>query len=104
VAETSKKLDVASGDDQMSKERLMQWIALAANGGTIIGLLMVIMQLQQNRTLMRAQVRRELASTIVDLLNTTAGKVRTLYSPLFASEIDGLQPPEPVKRPSPIHP
>jgi hypothetical protein len=179
VAETSKKLDVASGDDQMSKERLMQWIALAANGGTIIGLLMVIMQLQQNRTLMRAQVRHELASTIVDLLNTTAGnsqlagvvrraglgeqltedeqfqfrlrsnallrywedvhyqyrlglydeveyerqkaawkatfansvgfvrywsEVRTLYSPLFASEIDRLQPPEPVKRPSPIHP
>ena len=44
----------------MSKERLMQWIALAANGGTIVGLLMVIMQLQQNRTLMRAQVRHEL--------------------------------------------
>jgi hypothetical protein len=56
----------------MSKERLMQWIALAANGGTIVGLLMVIMQLQQNRTLMRAQVRHELASTIVDLLNSSA--------------------------------
>ncbi len=56
----------------MSKERLMQWIALAANAGTIVGLLMVIMQLQQNRTLMRAQVRHELASTIVDLLNTPA--------------------------------
>ena len=56
----------------MSKERLMQWIALAANGGTIIGLLMVIMQLQQNRTLMRAQVRHELATTIVDLLNSSA--------------------------------
>ena len=50
----------------------MQWIALAANGGTIVGLLMVIMQLQQNRTLMRAQVRHELATTIVDLLNSSA--------------------------------
>ncbi len=57
----------------MSKERLIQWIALAANGGTIIGLLMVIMQLQQNRTLMRAQVRNELATTIVELLNSSAG-------------------------------
>ena len=47
----------------MSKERLMQWIALAANAGTIVGLLMVLMQLQQNRTLMRAQVRHELAAT-----------------------------------------
>jgi hypothetical protein len=57
----------------MSKERLVQWIALAANGGTILGLLFVIMQLQQNRSLMRAQIRHELATTIVDLLNTPAG-------------------------------
>ena len=163
----------------MSKERLMQWIALAANAGTIVGLLMVIMQLQQNRTLMRAQVRHELATTIVDLLNTPASnsqlasvlrrgglgerltddeqfqfrirsnalfrywedvhyqyrqglydeveysrqkaawkatfassvgrvnywhEVRTLYSPLFASEIDGLLPPQADTQPSPPHP
>jgi hypothetical protein len=31
-------------------------------------------------------------------------EVRTLYSPRFASEIDGLQPPEPVKQPSPPQP
>ena len=157
----------------------MQWIALAANGGTIVGLLMVIMQLQQNRTLMRAQVRHELATTIVDLLNSSASnsqlasvlrraalgeeltedeqfqfrlrsnallrywedvhyqyrlglydeveyerqkaawkatfassvgfvhywcEVRTLYSPLFASEIDGLLPPQAATQPSPPHP
>lgn len=174
-----KNKNVASGSKRMSKERLMQWIALAANGGTIVGLLMVIMQLQQNRILMRAQVRHELATTIVELLNSSAGnsqlasvvrraaggeqltedeqfqfrlrsnallrywedvhyqyrlglydeveyerqkaawkatfadsvgfvhywsEVRTLYSPRFASEIDGLQPPEPVKQPSPTHP
>src|SRR4029077_5034177 len=163
----------------MSKDRLIQSIALAANCVTILGLLLVIMQLQQNRTLMRAQVRHELASTIVDLLNSSAGnsqlagvvrraglgekltedeqfqfrlrsnallrywedvhyqyrlglydeteyerqkaawkatftnsvgfvacwsEVRALFSPPFASEIDGLQPPEPVKQPSPTHP
>ena len=174
-----KNRNVASGNKRMSKERLMQWIALAANGGTIVGLLMVIMQLQQNRTLMRAQVRHELATTIVELLNSSASnsqlasvlrragageqltedeqfqfrlrsnallrywedvhyqfrlglydeveyerqkaawkatfansvgfvnywsEVRTLYSPRFASEIDGLLPPEPVKQPSHAHP
>ena len=158
----------------MSKERLMQWIALAANGGTIVGLLMVILQLQQNRTLMRAQVRHELATTIVELLNSSANnsqlagvlrrgslgeqltedeqfqfrfrsnallrywedvhyqfrlglydeveyskqkaawkatfassvgfvkywsEVQTLYSPLFAAEIDGLLPPPVAKQP-----
>ena len=163
----------------MSKDRLIQSIALAANCVTILGLLLVIFQLRQNRTLMRAQVRHELASTIVDLLNSSAGnsqlagvvrraglgeqltedeqfqfqlrsnallrywedvhyqyrlglydeveyerqkaawkatfdnsvgfvhywsKVRTLYSPRFASEIDGLQPSETVKQASPIRP
>ena len=158
----------------MSKDRLIQSIALAANCVTILGLLLVIFQLRQNRSLMRAQVRHELATTIVDLLNSSAGnsqlagvlrragrgeqltadeqlqfqlrsnallrywedvnyqyrlglydeveyerqkaawkatfansvgfarywsEVRTLYSPRFASEIDGLQPPEPVKQP-----
>jgi hypothetical protein len=163
----------------MSKERLMQWIALAANAGTIVGLLMVIVQLQQNRTLMRAQVRHELASTIVELLNSPANnpqlasvlrrgglgeqlsederfqfrlrsnalfrywedvhyqyrlglydeveysrqkaawkatfasstglvdywaEVRTLYSPHFASEIDGLLPPPGAKKAVPARP
>jgi hypothetical protein len=163
----------------MSKERLMQWIALAANAGTIVGLLMVIMQLQQNRTLMRAQVRHELATTIVELLNSSASnsqlagvlrrgslgeqltedeqlqfrlrsnallrywedvhyqfrlglydeveysrqkaawkatfagsvgivkywsEVRTLYSPLFAAEIDGLLPPQTLTQPTPAQP
>jgi hypothetical protein len=59
-------------DKGMSKERLIQSIALTANCVTILGLVMVIMQLQQNRALMRAQVRHELATTIVDLLNTSA--------------------------------
>ena len=56
----------------MSKDRLIQSIALTANCVTILGLLLVIVQLRQNRTLMRAQVRHELASTIVDLLNSSA--------------------------------
>ena len=174
-----KNPTVASGNKRMSKERLMQWIALAANGGTIVGLLMVIMQLQQNRTLMRAQVRHELASTIVELLNSSASnsqlasvlrragageqltedeqfqfrlrsnallrywedvhyqfrlglydeveysrqkaawkatfassvgfvkywfEVRTLYSPRFAAEIDGLLPPQADKQPPLAHP
>jgi hypothetical protein len=55
----------------MNKERLIQRIALTANCVTILGLLLVIVQLQQNRALMRARVRHELATTIVDLLNSS---------------------------------
>jgi hypothetical protein len=163
-----------NGGKRMSKERLIESIALGANCVTILGLIMVIVQLQQNRALMRAQVRHELATTIVDLLNTSANnsqlasvlrrgslgeeltadeqfqfrlrsnallrywedvhyqyrlglydeveysrqkaawkatfassigfvsywcEVRTLYSPLFASEIDGLLPPQSCQPP-----
>lgn len=163
----------------MSKDRLIQSIALAANCVTILGLLLVILQLSQNRSLMRAQIRHELASTIVDLLNSSANnsqlagvlrraavgekltedeqlqfrlrsnallrywedvhyqfrlglydeieyskqkdawkatfassigfvkywsEVRTLYSPRFATEIDGLLPPQTVTQPIPTHP
>jgi hypothetical protein len=163
----------------MNKERLIQLVALAANCVTILGLLLVIVQLQQNRALMRAQVRHELASTIVDLLNSSAGnsqlasvlrragrgeqltedeqfqfrlrsnalfrywedvhyqyrlglydeeeysrqkaawkasfansiglvsywsEARTLYSPRFESEIDGLQPHPAGKQPPPAQP
>ena len=56
----------------MSKDRLIQSIALAANCVTILGIALVIMQLRQNRDLMRAQVRHELATTIVELLNSWA--------------------------------
>jgi len=55
-----------------NKERLLEWIALAANGVTILGLVLVVAQLRQNRELTQAQVRHELANTIVDLLNTPA--------------------------------
>jgi len=163
----------------MSKERLIQSITLTANCVTILGLVLVIMQLQQNRALMRAQVRHQLATTIVELLNTSANnsqlasvlrrgalgeqlttdeqfqfrlrsnallrywedvhyqyrlglydemeysrqkaawketfatsvglvkywcEVRTLYSPRFVSEIDGLLPPDSCEPHPAVHP
>ena len=163
----------------MSKDRLIQSIALAANCVTILGLLLVVFQLQENRSLMRAQVRHQLASTIVDLLNSSANnnqlagvlrrgargeeltedeqmqfrmrwnavlrywedvhyqfrlglydevefsrqkaawkasfansvgfvkywsEVRTLYSPPFAAEIDGLLPSQTATQSTPVHP
>ena len=148
--------------EEYSRRVVVTWVLVTP-------VLLVILQLQQNRSLMRAQIRHELASTIVDLLNTSANnsqlatvlrraglgeqltadeqfqfrlrsnallrywedvhyqyrlglydeveysrqkaawkatfassigfvnywcEVRTLYSPLFASEIEGLLPPQ----------
>jgi hypothetical protein len=52
--------------------RNRRWIALGARLGAIIGLLLVVVQLQQTREMMRAQMRHDLAVGIVELLNSAA--------------------------------
>ena len=43
-----------------------------ANLGELIGLLLIVVQLRQNRDLMPAQIRHDLSMAIVQLLNTPA--------------------------------
>lgn len=57
----------------MNSDRFNRWLGLGANIAALAGLLLVAIQLQQNRELMRAQVRHELATGIVELLNSSAG-------------------------------
>ena len=57
----------------MNSDRLNQWLALGANIATLVGGLMVLLQLQQNRELTRAQVRHDMAAGIVELLDSPAG-------------------------------
>ena len=52
--------------------RAAPWLGLAANLGALVGLFLVVAQLRQNRDLMRAQVRHELASGVTDLLLQSA--------------------------------
>ena len=56
----------------MESDRLARWLTIGANLGVLIGLLLLITELAQNREMMRAQVRHELAMGIVDLLQEPA--------------------------------
>ena len=56
----------------MKDDRLMRWLTIGANLGVLIGLLLLIAELNQNREMMRAQIRHELAMGIVNLLDTPA--------------------------------
>ena len=47
-------------------------VYLGANIGVLIGIVLVLVELDQNRDMMRAQTRQELAMGIVDLLQTPA--------------------------------
>jgi hypothetical protein len=52
--------------------RSKRWLALGTRLGALIGLLLVVVQLQQTREMMRAQMRHDLAVGIVELLNSAA--------------------------------
>lgn len=51
---------------------LSNWIAVVANVGVLVGLVLVILQLNQNERMIRAQTRHEMASGIASLLLDTA--------------------------------
>lgn len=52
----------------MDSHWLTRWLTLAANFGVLIGIILLIVELDQNRDMMRAQTRHEMAKGIVDLL------------------------------------
>jgi hypothetical protein len=53
---------------EMDSDRLNKWLTLGANIGVFVGIVLLIVELDQNRDMMRAQTRHEIAAGIVDLL------------------------------------
>ena len=49
-----------------------RWLTLGANLGVLVGILLLVVELNQNRTTMRAQTRSELSTGIVDLFVSVA--------------------------------
>ena len=56
----------------MKAQDINQWLTLAANFGVLIGIILLIVELHQNSTMMRAQTRYEVSQGIVDLLSLSA--------------------------------
>ena len=56
----------------MDKDRLNRWLTLGANLGVLVGIILLIFELDQNREMMRAQTRNEISVGIVDLLSQVA--------------------------------
>ncbi len=77
--------------------RAAQWLGVAANLGALVGLLLVVVQLRQNRDLMRAQVRHELASGATNVLLQTAVNPQLASVMRRANAGDSLTPDEAVQ-------
>ena len=56
----------------MNTKQINHWLTFAANIGVILGILLLVFELQQNRDLMKAQIRTEISNGIYDLFTLTA--------------------------------
>ena len=52
----------------MESDRVNRWLTLGANIGVLVGIVLLIFELNQNREMMRAQIRNELTTGVQDLL------------------------------------
>ena len=78
----------------MKKIDLGQTIGLFANLGVLVGILLLVYELNQNREMMKAQTRHEMSQGIVDLLLTEATNPelnRILNRGLSGEEITGAE-------------
>ena len=57
----------------MKADTLNRWLTLGANVGVLIGIALLLLELNQNELMMRAQTRTELSNGIVEILNLSAG-------------------------------
>lgn len=53
-------------------DRFHRWLTLAANLGVLVGIILLVFELNQNRTMIRAQTRSALSTGIVDLFTAVA--------------------------------
>jgi hypothetical protein len=56
----------------MNSERVHRWLTLGANLGVLIGIILLLVELNQNATMMRAQTRNQVSAGIVELLSLIA--------------------------------
>ena len=56
----------------MDTEKLNRWLALAANIGVLIGLILLVYEVRQNSGLMRAQISMERTNTNMQILTDIA--------------------------------
>ena len=52
----------------MESNRLNKWLSLGANFGVLIGIILLVVELDQNRDMLRAQTRNDISRQLADFL------------------------------------
>ena len=53
----------------MNSDRVNRWLTLGANFGVLIGIILLVIELDQNRDMIRAQTRNEISNQVVERLD-----------------------------------
>lgn len=56
----------------MEPERLNRWLTLGANFGVLLGILLLVFELNQSRELVRSEIRNELSNGVAELFRQIA--------------------------------
>jgi hypothetical protein len=78
----------------MKLDDLNRWMSLAASLGVIAGLVLLAFELQQNREMMRAQTRNDIALGVMDLMYVVASNPQLNSVMLRGSAGEELTPDE----------
>ncbi len=76
----------------MDSDRLNRWLTLGANLGVLVGIVLLWVELVQNRDMMRAQTRDQIATALVELqieTGTNRQLVELLYRADSGEELTG---------------
>jgi hypothetical protein len=76
----------------LNSDRLNRWLTLGANVGVLVGIILLVIELDQNRDMMRAQTRNELARGLPDILGIPTSNNELTDSLIAANNGDSLPP------------
>jgi len=77
----------------VNTDRVNRWLTLGANLGVLVSLMLLVMELNQSREMMRAQTRHDLAMGIVELLQVAASNEQ-LDDLMYRAETGGELTPQ----------
>jgi hypothetical protein len=58
---------------RLNTDSVNKWLTLSANFAVLIGIALLVFELQQNQQIVRAQTRAEISSELINLLSQVAG-------------------------------
>jgi len=78
----------------LDSDRLNRWLTLLANTAVLIGIILLIVELDQNRDMMRAQIRNEISRAELDMLASWSGNPALADAIVRANSGEELSPAE----------